>query len=312
MNPLSADYVPLTPQAPTTALAFDLRKLGPDVNADLIIQEQSTSGSSYDKPYLRIKLTHARFALCGMADGMGPVQGYLILSNHSMTATVNGSMTVQTQSACAKTATEQYSSNSTLGPVVGPSFVETAAVMANGMSWKASPTAFGMKYKSGTGTVTVSDADQNYEGDCSGQGSFNAKAIESDADLDAWGYYQNGIVYGSYSAPPLDVAYPWRSSWTFPVTCPDETLSVPAWGGATGCPKPAGGISWNTGTWVDDHHTRFSFNCTGTGSAGTNEPLAVTITGYATATGVIPCGAWTTREQGVNCPVDGAYPYSAS
>jgi hypothetical protein len=274
--------------------------LGAGVKADLIVQEHNQGGPDYDRPYLRLKMTHQHFAFCGMADGETSLSAFLILSNTKLDTTANGKFTIKTQSACARSITADITGQSTSTDTLGGTL--QANVAGNGLRWQATNNAYGPQYKPGTGTIIVGNT---LSGDCNGSGSYTVPAKKTDMGFLGWGLF--------YTQNPKSSFYPFRLSKEFTATCQDDvTERLPFWGGASGCVNHVQpGINWNDAAWQDDQHTELDLSCAGTGPGSTaDQTLTESISGTATATSVIACGAWTEQDWGISCPVDGAEPAS--
>ena len=301
LKPLSAEYRILSPAAPLTAMAVDLSSLGSNVDADLLIQETGSNNGFSDRPYLRVKLQHNKFALCAMADGNLSLTAVLVLSNHSMTIPASGTYTVATQSACAKTVTGNLtiqSNNNLAGPT------EQLTLTGTNMVWKESGTQQGYNYLFNSGTITWSGS-ADYGG-CTGSGSGTAHPNKN------WPYTGQPIwEYDYLDAPYVYMNINQTSDEDITLTCPPDqgggTETYTLASSADSCPV-TGVAGDELGTWNDATHLTQTVNCTDTKTNvhGAGDSYSVTANGMFKASGLIACGAWTAQEGAPSCTIDGA------
>jgi hypothetical protein len=300
LKPLSAEYRFLIPAAPSTAMAVDLSSLGSNVDADLLVQETGNNGMP-DRPYLRVKLQHNKFALCAMADGNLSLTAILVLSNHSMTKPASGTYAVATQSACAKTVTGNLTIQSNNNLI---SATQQSTLTGTNMVWKASGTQPGYNYRFNSGTITWS-ASADYGG-CTGSGSGTAHPNKN------WPYTgKPPWNYDYFQTPYVYMNINKASDEELTLTCPPDqgggTEPYTMASSADSCPVT--GIAGDElGAWNDAAHLTLTVNCTDTKNnvhvAG--DSYSVTANGTFTANGLIACGAWTALEGEPSCTIDGA------
>jgi hypothetical protein len=296
--PLATAYHVINAISPAGALAIDFSPVAHRSDLDIKVLITETSGSSGQHPWKVISIPANSLSVCAYPDSESDVRMFLILANHDTRSTVSGSYTVKAQTACATAASVRLTlTENHIG--IGDSNTAFVTVKLNVFLTQCQDCqGLTQDLTRGTGSWSATGSIPGFglcggaPGVVSGSGSYTGWGAATGWDyLDVSSYWSEP---DPFDAPPgID-----SQGQTDPivVTCPDGTTDSFH---NRGFPDPACpwlGNPLETGKWADHKHTIIDLSCTSK-RPGTSE--STTISGTASATDVILCGAFT-----ANCPID--------